>query len=81
VGLDNTGVLTPGAVSTSFVAAVLPNSLTNAYTSYTTRVSVGGPGAVLSSTVQAGADTGGKLTSLGDGKYQYVFATKAPSGL
>jgi OmcA/MtrC family decaheme c-type cytochrome len=80
VGLDNTGVLTPGAVSTSFVAAVLPNSLTNAYTSYTTRVSVGGPGAVLASTVQAGADTGGKLTSLGDGKYQYVFATKAPSG-
>ncbi len=79
VGLDNTGVITPGAVSLSYVAAVLPNSLTNAYTSYTTRVSVGLPGAVLPTTVQAGPDSGGKLTSIATGQYQYVYATKAPA--
>src|SRR5437016_3139474 len=38
--LDNTGVDTPGTVSLSFVAAVLPNNQTQ-YTSYTTRVATG----------------------------------------
>jgi len=80
VGLDSTGVITPGAVSLSYVAAVLPNSLKNEYTAYTTRVSTGNAGAVLPSTVQAGTDANGKLTSLGDGRYQYVFGTKAPTG-
>jgi len=80
VGLDNQGIATPGAVSLSYIAAVLPNSLNNEYTAYTTRVSVGNAGAVLPSTVQAGTDANGKLTSLGDGKYQYVFNTKAPTG-
>jgi len=64
VGLDNTGVITPGAVSLSYVAAVLPNSLKNEYTAYTTRVSVGNAGAVLTSTVQAGADSGGRIAGV-----------------
>src|SRR5215470_19331834 len=40
LALDNTGVSTPGAVTLSFVAAVLPNNQTQ-YTSYTTRTASG----------------------------------------
>ena len=74
--LDNAGVTTPGTISTSFVAAVLPNSQEQ-YTAYTTRAA---SGTVISSTQQPGADSGGTLTSLGNGAYQYVFKTKAPAG-
>lgn len=74
--LDNAGVYTPGAISTSFVAAVLPNGQEQ-YTAYTTRTA---SGTVISSTQQPGADSGGTLTALGNGAYQYVFKTKAPSG-
>jgi OmcA/MtrC family decaheme c-type cytochrome len=63
-------------VSLSFVAAVLPGPLAQ-YTAYTTRV---GTGAAIASTILAGADTGGVITALAGGQYQYVFATKAPSG-
>lgn len=74
--LDIAGVSTPGPVSLSYVAAVLPNSGSQ-YTAYTTRTATG---AVIASTIQAGADTGGVRTQLGVGQYQYVFATKAPAG-
>jgi OmcA/MtrC family decaheme c-type cytochrome len=74
--LDNAGVYTPGTISTSFVAAVLPNGQEQ-YTAYTTRTA---SGTVISSTQQPGADSGGTLTALGNGAYQYVFKTKAPSG-
>ena len=74
--LDNSGVDTPGTVSLSFVAAVLPNTGAQ-YTSYTTRVATG---TVIASTTQAGADTGGVMTPLAGGQYQYVFNTKAPAG-
>ena len=74
--LDNTGVSTPGTVSLSFVAAVLPSNQAQ-YTSYTTRVATG---AAIATTNQAGADTGGVITALAGGQYQYVFETKAPSG-
>jgi OmcA/MtrC family decaheme c-type cytochrome len=74
--LDNTGVGTPGVVSLSFVAAVLPNNQEQ-YTAYTTRAATG---AVSGTVNQAGADTGGVITQTAAGSYQYVFATKAPSG-
>src|SRR4051794_21762355 len=53
--LDIAGVTTPGAVSLSYVAAVLPNDQ-NQYRAYTTRSATG----KVSGTVdQAGADSGG----------------------
>lgn len=71
--LDNTGVTTPGTISTSFVAAYLPNGQEQ-YTAYTTKAA---SGAVVTSTNQPGADSGGTTTVLGSGAYQYVFKTKA----
>src|SRR5262249_50028244 len=72
--LGASGVTTPGAVSLSFVAAVLPNNQ-DQYTAYTMRTQ---SGAAIASAIQASADTGGTVTSLGPGQYRYVFRTKAP---
>jgi OmcA/MtrC family decaheme c-type cytochrome len=71
--LDNAGVYTPGTISTSFVAAYLPNGQEQ-YTAYTTRAA---SGTVVASTQQPGADSGGTVTAFGNGAYQYVFKTKA----
>lgn len=71
--LDNTGVTTPGTVSTSFIAAALPNGQEQ-YVAYTTRAA---SGTAIASIQQPGADSGGTLTVLGGGAYQYVFKTKA----
>ncbi len=77
LGLDATGTNTPGAISVSFVAAVLPNAQED-YTAYTTRAATG---TVISSTQQPGADSGGTTTALATaGQYQYVFKTTAPTG-
>jgi OmcA/MtrC family decaheme c-type cytochrome len=74
--LDAAGVSTPGPVSLSFVAAVLPNNQTQ-YTAYTTRPATGNVSGTVS---QPGADSGGVATQVAPGQYQYVFKTKAPSG-
>jgi OmcA/MtrC family decaheme c-type cytochrome len=74
--LDSAGVYTPGAISTSFVAGYIPNSREQ-YTAYTTKVATG---TVVASTNQPGSDSGGTLTALGNGAYQYVFKTTAPAG-
>jgi len=74
--LDSAGVYTPGTISTSFVAAYLPNGQEQ-YTAYTTRVATG---TVIASTNQPGADSGGAATALGNGTYRYVFGTKVPAG-
>jgi OmcA/MtrC family decaheme c-type cytochrome len=74
--LDSTGAATPGTISTSFVASVLPNG-SGDYFTYTTATA---SGTLLSSTQQPAADSGGAVTALGAGQYQYVFKTKAPSG-
>lgn len=71
--LDSAGVYTPGTISTSFVAAYLPNGQEQ-YTAYTTRAA---SGTVIPSIQLPGADSGGTLTALGNGAYQYVFKTKA----
>jgi len=74
--LDAAGVTTPGAISLSYIAAVIPNNQED-YTAYTTRAATG---TVIASTQQPGADSGGTTTSLASGQYQYTFHTKAPSG-
>ena len=67
---------TPGTISLSYVAAVIPNGQED-YTTYTTRTATG---TVLASIQQPGADSGGTATSVGPGQYQYTFHTTAPSG-
>ena len=77
--LDVAGVDTPGTISLSYVAAVLPNGQED-YTAYTTRLAtatVSSP--AMASTNQPGADSGGAATATANG-YQYVFHTTAPSG-
>src|SRR5215203_1058518 len=74
--LDRDGIVTPGPVSTSFIAAHIPANQSQ-YVAYTTRSA---SGAVVPSTQQAAADSGGTYTRLADGQYRYTFATKAPSG-
>lgn len=74
--LDSAGATTPGPISVSFVAAVLPTGSQD-YTTYTTTAA---SGAVLASTQQPSADSGGTVTALGSGQYQYVFHTQAPTG-
>ena len=75
--LDREGIYTPGAVSTSFVAAYIPKGKTQ-YVSYTTRTQVSPITNV--SAVQAGSDSGGTYVKNADGDYTYTFKTKAPSG-
>jgi OmcA/MtrC family decaheme c-type cytochrome len=79
VGLDVTGVQTPGTVSLSFIAAYIPNDKSQ-YVAYTTTVDK----AVINnnpSQIQAGSDTGGKFTLVDSatGTYDYIFGTKAPA--
>jgi OmcA/MtrC family decaheme c-type cytochrome len=74
--LDSLGVTTPGPLTIRFIAAYIPKGQEQ-YVAYTTRVS---SGAALPSTVQAAVDSGGATTTLADGQYKYVFATKAPAG-
>jgi len=72
--LDITGATTTGVISISLVAAYIPNN-GEQYTAYTTKVSSGTAG----SFTNAGPDSGGTTTSLGNGKYTYVFKTLAPT--
>ena len=74
--LDREGITSPGMVSLSFVAAVLPKEATR-YIAYTTRVRVAaGTGRQA---IQAAADTGGTFAKLEDGLYRYTFRTKVPA--
>ncbi|HVW83869.1 MAG TPA: OmcA/MtrC family decaheme c-type cytochrome, partial [Bryobacteraceae bacterium] len=74
--LDINGVYTPGPLSIRYVAAYIPKSQSQfvAYTTTTTN------GAATGMVTIAGTDSGGVLSQLDSGKYQYVFKTKAPSG-
>ena len=75
--LDRAGVFTPGAVSTSFIAAYIPVGAEQ-YTAYTTRVQKSP--ITGNSATQAGTDSGGTYQQVGDGEYVYTFHTKAPAG-
>ncbi len=74
--LDILGVTSPGTINLGYVAAVLPGDQEQ-YTAYTTRVN---SGTAVASTNQPGPDSGGVVTNIAPGQYQYAFHTKAPSG-
>lgn len=73
--LDTAGVYTPGPITLGYVAAYIPANQEQ-YVAYTTTSAKGTAGTFT----VAGADSGGVLTPLDSGKYQYVFKTKAPAG-
>jgi len=73
--LDREGVVTPGTISLSFVAAYIPKE-EEQYVAYTTRPA---SGAAVAMTTQAAADSGGTYTKLADGQYRYRFNTRAPA--
>ncbi|HTR01971.1 MAG TPA: OmcA/MtrC family decaheme c-type cytochrome [Thermoanaerobaculia bacterium] len=76
VALDRAGVLTPGAISMSFVLAWWDPGSRN-YTAYTTRVQTAPNG---NSATQAAADSGGTWTDLDIGHSVYTFKTALPAG-
>jgi OmcA/MtrC family decaheme c-type cytochrome len=74
LGLDRTGVYTPGAVSTSFLVAYIPKGQSQ-FSSYITRTRAATDG---TNVVQATSDSGGTYTQVADGEYVYTYATKVP---
>lgn len=80
VPLEREGINTPGAISTSFILAVIPND-NKFYQAYTTRLktSTYAPTAGKQAR-QAAADSGGTYKKIADGEYEYTLATKLPSG-
>jgi OmcA/MtrC family decaheme c-type cytochrome len=77
VPLDRAGVLTPGAISMSFILAWWDPNARN-YTSYTTRSQTSSITGVTA--VQASADSGGTFQDLDIGHSIYTFKTKLPAG-
>ncbi|HEV2689707.1 MAG TPA: OmcA/MtrC family decaheme c-type cytochrome, partial [Bryobacteraceae bacterium] len=73
--LDPAGIYTPGPITLGYIAAYIPANQEQ-YTAYTTSSAKGTAGTFT----VAGADSGGVVTALDSGKYQYVFKTKAPAG-
>jgi OmcA/MtrC family decaheme c-type cytochrome len=71
--LDIAGVDTPGPISLSYLAAEIPHGQEQ-YVSYITKAATG---AVVASTNQPTADSGGARTSVGPGQYIYTYNTKA----
>ncbi|MBI1896406.1 MAG: OmcA/MtrC family decaheme c-type cytochrome, partial [Acidobacteria bacterium] len=75
--LDREGVTTPGPISISLIAAHIPKGQTQ-YVNYATRP-VTSP-ITGQSWAQPIVDDGGTFEKVGDGEYQYIFRTRAPSG-
>jgi OmcA/MtrC family decaheme c-type cytochrome len=75
--LDRNGVDTPGAVSVSCMAAVIPQGQEQ-YTAYTFKQVTATTNGQTAT--QAGTDSGGTFASTTDGTYTYTFKTKAPAG-
>ncbi|HXJ44815.1 MAG TPA: OmcA/MtrC family decaheme c-type cytochrome, partial [Bryobacteraceae bacterium] len=73
--LDIAGVYTPGPITLGYVIGVIPANQ-DQYTSYITNTATGAAGTFP----RAAADTGGVLTQLDNGRYQYVYGNKAPAG-
>lgn len=75
--LDLSGVVTPGTISASFLAAYIPKGQTQ-FTSYITRTATAATGGATA--IQAAADSGGTTKTVAVGEYIYTFKNKAPSG-
>ncbi len=75
--LDRLGIETPGAISTSFVAAAIPAGQ-NDYVAYTTKAATATATGVT--VQQPSSDSGGAYAQTGNGQYTYTFKTTAPSG-
>jgi OmcA/MtrC family decaheme c-type cytochrome len=75
--LDRTGVVTPGTVNTSFIAAVLPRAGA-AYTAYTTRTQTS-PITRQSAIQAAGDNPAGTYAQVAEGEYTYTFTQRAPA--
>ena len=79
--LDAAGVTTPGVVTLAYVAAYIPRGQEQ-YAAYTTEQS---NGKVLGTITRPFFElpsfgSGGTVTSLGSGQYQYTFKAQAPAG-
>jgi OmcA/MtrC family decaheme c-type cytochrome len=75
LALDRDGIQTPGAVAVTLIAAYIPKS-GGPYIPYTTRSQ--GPSPITGATaIQGSGDAGGVHKLIGDGEYEYTFATKA----
>jgi len=75
--LDQSGIVTPGPISLSFLAAYIPNGQQQ-YTSYIVRTATAASGGATAT--QAAADSGGTTATVSTGEYLYTYATKAPAG-
>lgn len=75
--LDRSGIVTPGPISLSFLAAYIPQGQEQ-YTSYVVRTATAATGGATAT--QAAADSGGATQTVAVGEYIYTFATKAPTG-
>jgi len=75
--LDQSGVLTPGAVSPRFIAAYIPKGQEQ-YVSYNVSTVTAVTGGATAT--QAGGDSGGTTTTVATGEYIYTFKTTAPTG-
>ena len=73
--LDVNGVYTPGPITVKYIAGYIPNNQEQ-YVNYNTSTSTGTAGTFQNPT----SDSGGAVTQLNTGQYQYVFHTKAPAG-
>lgn len=71
--LDIAGVNTPGTISLSYLAAAIPQGQEQ-YVSYITRAATG---AVVASTNQPAADSGGTRAAGAPGQYTYTYKAKA----
>ena len=75
--LDLNGVLTPGAVTTRFLAAYIPAGQEQ-FASYITTTATAVSGGATAT--QAAGDSGGTTATVATGEYVYTFGHKAPSG-
>lgn len=76
--LDRLGVFTPGAVTSSFVAAYIPHRQSQ-YVAYTTRTQTSS--ITNQSALQASADSGGTYQQVAEGTYIYTFGRALPATL
>lgn len=75
--LDSAGVVTPGPVSASFLAAYIPSGQTQ-FASYIVKTVAAATGSATAT--QASGDSGGTTSTVAVGEYIYTFKNKAPAG-